>query len=178
MSAMKFLTAFDLFAFNWCLGLPQAPQMALISRQISRLGDGGFYLLLGVFLAIFEPISGMAFLIAGLFAYSIELPLYLLLKNTIKRDRPCESLSIEAYIVPSDKFSFPSGHSAAAFVFAVLIAHFYPAYAEFVYSCALMVGVSRILLGVHYPSDIVAGGVLGLCSATFALSFLPVLIVL
>ncbi|MCP4597369.1 phosphatase PAP2 family protein [Neptuniibacter sp.] len=178
MSAIKLLTTFDLFAFNWCLGLPRAPELAKVSRQVSRLGDGGLYLVLGMSLAVFELQNGMLFFMAGLLAYSIELPLYLLLKNTIKRDRPCDALPFEAYIVPSDKFSFPSGHSAAAFVFATLIAHFYPGFTEFAYSLAVLVGVSRVLLGVHYPTDIVAGAALGMSSALIALNFLPALMTL
>ena len=173
MGAIKLLTAFDLFAFNWCLRSPKASEMARLSRQVSRLGDGAFYLLIGVLLALFEPQTGTAFLVVGLAAYAIELPVYLVLKNTIKRDRPCDALPFEAYIVPSDKFSFPSGHSAAAFVFATLIAHFYPAFALIGYTLALMIGVSRILLGVHYPTDIAAGALLGISSATLALAYLP-----
>lgn len=175
MSAIKLLTTFDLFAFNWCLASPRAPQMAMVSRQVSRLGDGGFYLLLGVVLATFEPSNGLLFLLAGLFAYAIELPLYLLLKNTIKRDRPCDALPFEAYIVPSDKFSFPSGHAAAAFVFATLITHFYPPFSLLAYSIASLVGISRVLLGVHYPTDIVAGAVLGTVCAMSALVIFPYL---
>lgn len=175
MSAIKILTTFDLFAFNWCLGLPRAPQMAKISRQVSRLGDGGLYFLLGLILALYEPVYGMTFLLTGLFAYALELPLYLVLKNTIKRDRPCDALPFEAYIVPSDKFSFPSGHAAAAFVFATLIAHFYPAFTEISYFVAMLVGISRILLGVHYPSDILAGAALGTSSALIALALAPAL---
>lgn len=173
MSAIKLLTTFDLFAFNWCLGLPRASEIARVSRRVSRLGDGGLYLLLGILLAVFESQNGMSFFIAGLLAYAIELPLYLVLKNTIKRDRPCNALPVDAYIVPSDKFSFPSGHSAAAFVFATLIAHFYPGATEFAYVVAALIGASRVLLGVHYPSDIVAGAALGMSSALIALNFLP-----
>ena len=176
MGAFRFLTAFDLIAFNWCLGLPRAAQMAFVSRQISRLGDGGFYLLIGLTLAACEPASGPIFLVVGLVAYAIELPLYLLLKNTIRRDRPCESLPFEAYIVPSDKFSFPSGHSAAAFVFAALIANYYPDFSVISYTLALSVGVSRVLLGVHYPTDILAGAVLGLCSASLAIAVFPLFV--
>lgn len=175
MSAIKLLTTFDLFAFNWCLGLPRASELARVSRQVSRIGDGGFYLVLGITLALFEPKQGIVFLVSGVFAYLIELPLYLVLKNTIKRDRPCDSLPFEAYIVPSDKFSFPSGHAAAAFVFASLIAFYYPAFTVFAYSVAVLVGISRILLGVHYPTDIVAGAVLGMSSCALALHLMPVI---
>ncbi|WP_286237095.1 phosphatase PAP2 family protein [Neptuniibacter halophilus] len=173
MSALKILTTFDLFAFNWCLGLPSAPQLARVSRQVSRLGDGGFYLLVGLILAVYEPQFGLLFLLTGLLAYTFELPLYLLLKNTIKRDRPCDSLPVDAYIVPSDKFSFPSGHAAAAFVFAGLVAHFYPGFTELAYSLAVMVGISRILLGVHYPTDIAAGAALGTVSTMLAIDNFP-----
>lgn len=175
MSTFRFLTAFDLVAFNWCLGLSKAAQIAFVSRQVSRLGDGGLYLLIGLALAFFEPALGPLFLMVGLFSYVIELPLYLVLKNTIKRDRPCESLPFEAYIVPSDKFSFPSGHSAAAFVFATLISHFYPDFSVLAYILAFSVGGSRVLLGVHYPTDILAGAFLGVSCASLAIALFPLI---
>ncbi|WP_415893484.1 phosphatase PAP2 family protein [Neptuniibacter sp. PT8_73] len=175
MSAIRLVTAFDLLTFNWCLGLPKAAQIASVSRQVSRLGDGVLYLFIGFALALFEQQFGLLFLLVGLFAYAIELPLYLILKNTIKRDRPCDSLPFEAYIVPSDKFSFPSGHSAAAFVFASLVAHFYPEFSAVSYVLAVAIGMSRVLLGVHYPTDILAGAVLGLSCAATAITLIPFL---
>jgi undecaprenyl-diphosphatase len=120
------------------------------------------YILLGMLLAVFEPQDGAAFLRSGLFAFLIEYPLYLFLKNTIRRDRPCEQFGLEAAIKPSEKFGFPSGHSAAAFVFATVLAQIYPSVALLAYSIAMLIGVSRVLLGVHYPADIVAGAVVGI----------------
>ena len=165
------LASFDLIAFQWCLGYSRLMGVTLLSRQISRCGDGPLYLVLGVTLAWLEPLTGEAFFWNGLLAFAIEVPLYLLLKNTIRRDRPCHRYeNYRAAIEPSDKFSFPSGHAAAAFVFATLISHYYPSLAPLSYTLATLIGLSRVMLGVHYPCDIAAGALLGISSATLALN--------
>lgn len=171
MNTLHKITSYDALAFYWCHGFTHMPRLATCSRMISRLGDGGLYLALGLLLAMFEVQDGERFLFAGLLAFSLELPLYLLLKNTIKRDRPCDRFdNFDAFIVPSDKFSFPSGHAAAAFVFATVLSHFYPSMFVLSYSIALLIGLSRVMLGVHYPTDIAAGAVLGISIATVALN--------
>jgi undecaprenyl-diphosphatase len=106
-------------------------------------------------------------------AFLIELPLYLLLKNLIRRPRPADAVeSLSAFIRPSDRFSFPSGHTAAAFVFAVSVAAFFPAWAPLAFALAIAIGLSRVLLGVHFPSDILAGSVLGSSTALLAFSMI------
>jgi undecaprenyl-diphosphatase len=130
---------------------------------MSKTGDGHLYLVLGVMLWWLEPKNGALFLYSGLLAYMLEIPVYLLLKNSLKRERPCLHMSeFRAHIVPSDKFSLPSGHTAAAFLMASLIAHFYPNLGAVAYMWAFCIGCSRVLLGVHYPSDILAGALLGM----------------
>jgi len=62
---------------------------------------------------------------------------------------------------PPDQFSFPSGHTITAFAVAVSLGSFYPALFPGLLFCALSVALSRILLGMHFLSDVVAGGVLG-----------------
>ena len=161
---------YDATAFEYCLKVTQAPFWATFSRNLSRLGDGIFYVVVGVLLALFEPAHGQDFLVYGLLAFGLELPLYIILKNTIKRQRPCYRFGhLNAHIVPSDKFSLPSGHAAAAFVFAAVVAFYYPSFAVFAYVGAGLIGLSRVFLGVHYPTDIAAGAVLGLTSAAVVL---------
>lgn len=169
---MKLFARTDTQLFYWLFNLTANGRCGWI-KGLSRTGDGHLYLLAGLVLWAFEPEHGNLFLYTALLAYSLELPVYLLLKKSFKRQRPCDLFNnLHAHITPSDKFSLPSGHTAAAFLMASLVAHFYPSVAILVYLWASCIGLSRILLGVHYPSDIVAGAILGLFISFLSLTIL------
>src|SRR4029079_17415842 len=84
------------------------------------------------------------------------------LKRACNRKRPC---ALEphcwATLLPPDQFSFPSGHTITAFSVAVSLGLFYPAMLIGLLFCALSVALSRILLGMHFLSDVLAGAALG-----------------
>jgi len=167
------ITRYDIVAFKWCLSRKHAEQVAKVSRWISRLGDGIYYLIFGLLLVWLEPVHGKTFFLCALLGFAFELPTYLILKNSVRRQRPNDLLQeFVAYLVPSDKFSFPSGHTAAAFVMATLTSCYYPPFTAPAYSVATLIGSSRVLLGVHFPTDILAGMVLGFCSAYAALAII------
>ncbi|WP_271273896.1 phosphatase PAP2 family protein [Aliamphritea hakodatensis] len=156
----------DTRLYFWIFNRYEQPYIALLSRWTSRLGDGLAYLLAGLLLFWLEPVSGPDFLQASLITFSIEVPLFLILKQMIKRNRPCDHLrGVTPAIRPADRFSFPSGHAAAAFAFASALSIYYPNWSEAAFTIAGLIGLSRILLGVHYPTDILAGAMLGLSSA-------------
>jgi len=84
------------------------------------------------------------------------------LKRLSQRPRPCQ---IEPHcwskVLPPDKFSFPSGHTMTAFSVALVVSYFYPSLEVMLFFLALSIAVSRIVLGMHYLSDVLAGVVLG-----------------
>ncbi|MBF4372678.1 phosphatase PAP2 family protein [Vibrio anguillarum] len=163
---VKFDVAFSLFCLQHRFNQP----VAQISKAISHTGDGHLYALIGALAWYLDPHHGYLLLIVGLTAFAVELPVYWAVKNSFQRRRPEEfSPSLTAFITPSDRYSLPSGHTAAGFVMATLIGHFYPHSDAFVLVWAGLIGVSRILLGVHFLTDIVIGALLGVSSARFAL---------
>jgi undecaprenyl-diphosphatase len=169
---MKSLTQHDEALFHWVFNLTTNKDCRWI-KWLSKTGDGQLYLILGLMLWWLEPQHGALFLYSALLAYMLEIPIYILLKNSLKRKRPCHHIiKLSAHIVPSDKFSLPSGHTAAAFLMASLIAHFYPTLSVVAYIWASCIGGSRVLLGVHYPSDILAGVLLGLGISAISLLIL------
>jgi undecaprenyl-diphosphatase len=160
------VTHWDLVFLNTIFGLNGKRLISVAMPWISHSGNGYYYPALPLFFYFIKPQIAGPFFLCALLAFALELPLYKILKKRIKRDRPCEVVSgVHQRISPSDQFSFPSGHTAAAFVIATIISHFLPALRMPVYSWALLVGFSRIYLGVHYPTDILAGLVIGIFSA-------------
>ena len=151
--------------------------MARGSYWLSKSADGPLYVLLVLLLFLFEVAQAWQVTRLLLVAFAIELPLYLLLKNSIKRARPQQAVSlprIVAHIIPSDTFSLPSGHTAAAFVVVTSFSLIYPALLLPLLLWGALVGLSRIMLGVHFPLDILAGMLLGVSSSLTAASWLEI----
>jgi undecaprenyl-diphosphatase len=145
------------------IGLEGRKLFSVAIPWISHSGNGYYYPLLPLLIYFFSPDKALPFFYVALTAYAIELPVYKLMKNLIKRDRPCEALAnVHKRVSPSDRFSFPSGHTAAAFVMVTILAHFFPVLMLPAACWAFLVGLSRIYLGVHYPTDILAGMVIGM----------------
>jgi undecaprenyl-diphosphatase len=91
------------------------------------------------------------------------------LKRSISRPRPALAVGITSLIQPPDRFSFPSGHAAAALALALAVLPLLGAAAVLALAVACAVGITRCYLGVHYPGDVIAGwalGVLGFAIAT------------
>jgi undecaprenyl-diphosphatase len=156
----------DAIFLNTIFGMDGKKALALAMPWVSHTANGYYYPAAPVILYLFNPSIACSFLLAGMVAFAIELPVYKLVKKGVKRHRPFECIAgIDWRICPSDEFSFPSGHTAAAFVMATLISYFFPIIALPAITWALAVGFSRVYLGVHYPSDILAGLILGVFSA-------------
>ena len=146
-------------------GLAVSP-LRVLFVVASRLGDGAVWYVLLVALPIVHgagavrPVAVMALTgIAGLGVYK-------LLKRTFVRERPyIRHTAICHGTPPLDRYSFPSGHTLHAVSFTwQAVAHF-PELAWALVPLATLIAASRVVLGLHYPTDVLAGGVLG---ATFA----------
>ncbi|MGE5320365.1 MAG: phosphatase PAP2 family protein [Hyphomicrobiaceae bacterium] len=136
--------------------------MRNVFRLVSRLGDGVFwYSLMAVLLVqhgsgAVRPVVHMA--LVGLLATVF----YKVIKRKTLRPRP---FSVYPAIVCTgktlDQFSFPSGHTMHAVSFSIIAACYFPWLIWLVAPFAVLVGLSRPILGLHYPSDVLAGAALG-----------------
>jgi len=170
MRTIKPIAKLDLAFSTFCLQHKFNQPVAQVSKAVSHTGDGHLYVLFGVLAWSLDGKHGGVFLTAGLLAFAFELPIYWLLKNSFQRRRPQElSPLLTAYITPSDRYSLPSGHTAAAFVMATLIGQFYPDGYVLAFSWAALIGSARILLGVHFLTDVIIGAVLGASCATLSI---------
>ncbi|ASA56200.1 phosphatase PAP2 family protein [Vibrio gazogenes] len=166
MRVIEPIVKFDLALSLFCLQHRFSYPLARISRAVSHTGDGHLYVVIGGAAFLVDEIVGQALLVTGLISFLIELPLYWLFKNLFQRRRPQEfSSRVIAYITPSDRFSLPSGHTSAAFLMATLIASFYPSLSVMVFIWAGCIGAARILLGVHFFTDVLIGALLGMSCA-------------
>jgi undecaprenyl-diphosphatase len=167
---------FDAAEQAWCLRLNRTSRHAAVRRffaTVSRLGDGVFWYLLILAFAISGPQG--AYVAAQMAVCGLAgVTLYRQLKHRLVRERPFIShAAIQLGAAPLDRYSFPSGHTLHAVSFTVVATTHVPELAPILLPFALLVAASRVVLGLHYPSDVLAGAALGLALAQATLVAWP-----
>jgi undecaprenyl-diphosphatase len=128
----------------------------------TRGGDGWLWYALGCLAVLLGGDQGRMVTTAAAIACCMGIAVFLALKRIVRRKRPCAIAAHSwATLLPPDQFSFPSGHTITAFSFTVPFALTFPTLAPVLFACALCVAASRILLGMHFLSDVVAGAAIG-----------------
>jgi undecaprenyl-diphosphatase len=172
MKFMQTIHAYDVGLFSWVMRRKSQKLLVKCARHISTTGDGHLYLLLALGLAWSHSAAELSLLGCLALAFLLERPAYFILKNSCRRDRPQAALNIQSFIIPSDRFSFPSGHTSAAFLMATLLGSFYPLATPFLLVWALLVGMARVVLGVHFPTDTLIGALMGTAIALLSMEIL------
>jgi undecaprenyl-diphosphatase len=163
---------YDVFMFNWLNNVSIHNSLVRLCRYVSKTGDGLLYIGLAIWLYWDQGIND-PLLKTLILAFAVERPIYFVLKNGFKRHRPQQALpGFRSVITPSDQFSFPSGHTSAAFMVATLLCYFFPYLTPVLLLWAVLVAFSRVILGVHFPTDTLMGAALGVCSAFYSLNFI------
>jgi undecaprenyl-diphosphatase len=156
-----------------CHRIANFPHVVLALVRASRLADGPlWYALIALLLLVGGP-KGTACALQMLGVGMLDLAIYRYLKQRICRPRPFESCpGIRACTAALDDFSFPSGHTLHAVAFAIVLGYHYPWAAWIVGPFALLVAASRMVLGLHYPSDVIVGALIGGITAPVSFNLL------
>ena len=162
MQILSVLQQADLRLFAWLFRSGEKYLLVLPARSLSRSGDGYLHLCIPLLLAAMGVADVGNLVLLMLLALAMERPLYWVLKNSLRRRRPQDALQgFRSLIIASDQFSFPSGHSSGAFLLATCLCLVYGSVGLGVFLWATGVALSRVLLGVHFPGDLLAGAAMG-----------------
>lgn len=136
--------------------------ISLFFAAVSHLGNGVFWYVLMLMLPVIYGWQAVTVSLHMALVGLLGVLIYRWLKTSTERVRPyCYSDTIFQNVVALDQFSFPSGHTLHAVSFSWVLLSYYPEWLVLVAPFAALVALSRVILGLHYPSDVLMGAFLG-----------------
>jgi undecaprenyl-diphosphatase len=154
----------------WMHGAATRAWVVRVLDAVSRVGDGWLWYAIIACLPWAGGPIGTSTSVRMIGVGIVDLVVYRIIKRWIARPRPYRTCpGIRACSRSLDEFSFPSGHTLHSVAFSVILTAYYPMFALFVWPFTVLVAVSRIVLGLHYPSDVIVGALIG--AAIAAVSF-------
>lgn len=158
-----------------CLLFNRMNRRRLISRSfaiVSRLGDGVFWYSIILALPFLYGSGALTASLHMILVGLVSLAVYKALKSGTSRQRPFRlNDDILQNVRALDEYSFPSGHTMHAVGFTAVLLHYYPEWWPLVVPFTALVAVSRLILGLHYPSDVLVGAGIGAGIALLSLQF-------
>jgi len=178
-TAGRVIERLDLFERNACRRINRfahRPRVRALFAAVSRLGDGVFWYSLMLALPLGFGRQGAAVSAQMVAAGVVALFTYKWLKSHLVRERPFASDQlIVCTTAPLDRYSFPSGHTLHAVLFTTLTLTAFPVLWPVLIPFALLVALSRVVLGLHYPTDVLVGAAIGFALARLAQITLPII---
>lgn len=169
-----FLARVDAAEYSICRRLNRGAangSLRTLFRLASRLGDGVIWYCMMAVLPLLYGASAIRPVIIMMITGVLGVALYKGLKHVFVRERPfITHTSISLAMAPLDRYSFPSGHTLHAVSFTWQTVAYYPELAWVLIPLAALIASSRVVLGLHYPTDVLAGATIGSALALLGLS--------
>ncbi len=168
-NVLDYITTRDMVVMRRCNSWMAPKWVRLWMIWATRSGDGWLWYAIGLAVLLFGGEERFVAAGAAGAAGVVGVGLFVVLKKLANRPRPC-AIAPHAWatLLPPDRFSFPSGHTMTAFAVSTPLLAYYPEMAVGLIFCVLSIAVSRVVLGMHFLSDVVAGAALGVLLGYFS----------
>jgi undecaprenyl-diphosphatase len=156
---------FDAAEVRFCRYLNRSSRSSSVRqlfRAVSWIGDGWIWYALILAMPLLDGAKGVLAAAHIAVTGAVALAVYKAIKGRAVRERPyITHPAIECTSSPLDRYSFPSGHTLHAVCFTILITGYVPEWTLPLGALTLLISLSRVILGLHYPTDVAAGAALG-----------------